>query len=176
MSLLFYLNKDNTAALHPDAVRLCPSLATLSPAELLYVILYVDYHSPYRQYPEHERKRKAMWHAFQENELELIESASMRAAVEDYHSLQYNSKKEIATAYQKKIDLLQHQLMIDESPSSIKKIGDAIDDLRKRIRELENEYVMEMQKQGVIKGGKELSFTEKFQANQKAYNSLLEKK
>ena len=175
MSLLFLVNKDQTAVLHPEVIKLCPLLGTLSEKEQLYVILFADYNSPYKQYPEHERRRKAMWQAFQENETDLVLSATIAAAVNDYISLQYNPKIETARVYQQKVDELQQALTIESSWTNMKKIGDAIDDLNKRIGILQKDYELEMQKTGVIKGNMTQSFLEKLQANKKLYDSLVNK-
>lgn len=175
MSLLFYLDKNCKAILHRDCINLCPSLATLSDEEVMYVILYADYNSPHRQLPEHQRKTKAMFDAFGENEPDLIESARILMAVEDYISLQYSPKIEAAKEYQKKVDHLLETLQAATTHTEIKKIDDAIDVCRKRIRMFEEEYEQDMQKQGVVKGKMELSFWEKIQANKKQYDGLKSK-
>jgi hypothetical protein len=176
MSYLFYVDEKNRAVLHPEVVKLMPSFRSLSDNEVLYIVLYADYNSPYKQYPEHERKRKAMWHAFDENESELIESDRIKIAVEDYVSLQYNRKVETIRNYEQKIDSLLVQLQEDDSPSSIKKIDDAIDALRKRITAMQNEVTAQVQSEGVIKGKMTLSFLEKAMANQKYYKSIISKR
>ena len=176
MSYLFYADTKNRAILHPEVVKLIPSLGVLTEQELLYVILYADYNSPYKQHPDHDRKRKAMWHAFDENEVELIESPRIKMAVEDYISLQYNPKIEVIKNYQQKIDKLLLQLQEDDAPSSIKKIDDAIDSLRKRIDIMQNEVDSQTQNEGVIKGKMTLSFLEKAMANVKYYKSITAKK
>ena len=176
MSYLFYADTKNRAILHPEVVKLIPLLGVLTEQELLYVILYADYNSPYKQHPDHDRKRKAMWHAFDENEVELIESPRIKMAVEDYISLQYNPKIEVIKNYQQKIDKLLLQLQEDDAPSSIKKIDDAIDSLRKRIDIMQNEVDSQTQNEGVIKGKMTLSFLEKAMANVKYYKSITAKK
>lgn len=176
MSYLFYCDLKNKVILHPEVVKIIPSLGTLTENELLYVILYADYNSPYKQFPDHERKRKAMWHAFDENESELIESPKILMAVQDYISLQYNPKIEVIRNYQQKIDKLLQQLQEDDAPSSIKKIDEAIDALRRRIDVMQNEVDSQTQNEGVIKGKMTLSFLEKAMANAKYYKSITAKK
>ena len=176
MSYLFYIDPKNRCVLHPEVVNLIPSFRALTDNEILYVVLYADYSSPYKQFPEHERRRKAMWHAFDENESELIDTPKMRMAIEDYISLQYNPKIELIRNYQQKIDKLLQQLQEDDAPSSIKKIDDAIDSLRKRIDVMQNEVDSQYANEGVIKGKMTLSFLEKAQANVKYYKSITAKK
>src|SRR5215204_3570398 len=126
MSLLFYVDINKCCVLHKEVVKLCPSLSTLSESEILFIVLYMDYNSPYKQLPDHQRKRQAMSHAFDDNEDELIGSDRMKVAMSDYNSLQYNPKIEAARGFQQKIDSLLLTLQEDNSATNIKKIVDAI--------------------------------------------------
>lgn len=175
MSLLFRITENKKAVLHPEVIGLCPSLGALDDKEILYVILAYDYNSPYRQFPEHERKRKAMWDAFEENESDLINSSRILAAADDYLSLQYSRKVETARSYEKKIDRLLSLLEEDDSPTSIKKITEAVEGLRKQLSNLEKEIDEDYQKKGVIKGNMTLSFLEDLQSNRKNYLAVISK-
>lgn len=176
MSLLFHTDFEGNAILHPEVVKLCPSLGALSEKEVLFIVLYADYNSIYKQFPDNDRKRRAMFHAFGENEYEIIDSQRILDAIADYNSLQYSSKLETAKVYQQKIDKFQLQLMADDNPASSKKIGDAIDDLTKRIHTLKGDYDKEQQSLGVIKGKMELSRLEKVMSNRKHWLSIINKK
>lgn len=176
MSYLFYVDTKNNAVLHPEVVKLCPSFSALSEKEILYVVLFADYNSIYKQFPEHERKRKAMWHAFDENEYEIIESQRILDAIQDYTSLQYSPKIETINKYQKKIDDMLQLLEIDNSPSSIEKIDKAIGTLRKRINDMQAEVLSDTINDGVLKGGKIKSFLEKAMSNKKHYYAIIGKK
>lgn len=180
MSYLFYIDDKvsdkKKAILHPEVVKLCPSLSVLSDEELLYVVLFTDYHSPYKQFPEHERKRRAMQHAFEDNEYDLIESERIKIAILDYTSLQYSPKIEAARQFQKKIDSLLLVLQEDSSATNIKKTIDAIELLRKNIQVYEREYDEEVQKKGVLKGKMTLSLLEDMMSNQKHFKSVTDKK
>lgn len=173
MSMLFYIDERQMVCLHPEVVKLCESFRTLNDKEICYIVLAFDYNSKYRQFPEHERKRKAMWEAFGDNETDLIESHRILTAVNDYISLQYNPKIEVARSYQKKIDKFLMQLEHDESPSNVKKITDAISSLRENIAALEKEVDMSVQREGVIKGKMQLSYLEKCMSNMKNYNAII---
>jgi hypothetical protein len=175
MSLLFRVTENKRAALHPEVIQLCPSLGALDDNEILYVILAYDYCSPYRQFPEHERKRKAMWDAFGDNEQDLINSARILAAADSYLSLQYSRKVETARSYERKIDRLLSGLEDDDSPSSIKKITEAIEGLRKQLSNLEKEIDEDYQKKGVIKGDMTLSYLEELQSNMKNFKAVTAK-
>ncbi len=180
MSYLFYIDESATdkklAILHPEVVKLCPSLSVLSSDELLYVVLYTDYHSPYKQFPDHERKRRAMQHAFDDNEYDLIESERIKIAIHDYTSLQYSPKVEAARQFQRKIDSLLLVLQEDTSASNIEKTVKAIDLLRKNIQVYEREYDEEVQKKGVLKGKMTLSLLEDMMSNKKHFDSVVAKR
>ena len=174
MSYLFYIDERQNLLLHPEVVKLCISFQALSEKEILYIVLAYDYNSIYKQFPEHERKRKAMWHAFEDNEQDLIESDRIKMAAEDYMSLQYNPKIEVARGFQKKIDALMIEL--SEEGSSVKKVSDDIDALQKRIRVLEAEVDEKTVGDGVIKGQMTLSYLEKIMSNAKHFKSVTAKK
>jgi hypothetical protein len=176
MSLLFHTDNEGSAILHPEIVKLCPSLAALSEKEVLFIVLYTDYNSIYKQYPDNDRKRRAMFHAFGDNEVELVNSQRIQDAIADYNSLQYSSKLETAKIYQQKIDKYQQQLLVDDNPLSGKKIGDAIDDLTRRIETLKGDYDKEMRNNGVIKGKMDLSRLEKVMANRNHWLAIINKK
>ncbi len=176
MSYLICIDEKNNQILHPEVLKLCDSFIALSEKEMLYVVLYTDYNSIYKQLPDHERKRRAMWHAFQENEIEIIESLRIKAAVEDYMSLQYNPKIELIRRYQKKIDSLLETLDKDDSSTNGQKNITFIKSLRENIRELENEVNDQNKADGVIKGDRQLSFIEKTKSNRKLYLSVIAKK
>lgn len=173
--MLFHVNLDGKCILHPEVIKLCPSFTTLSENEALFVVLFMDYNSPYKQLPEHQRKRQAMYHAFDDNEEELIESDRMKFAMEDYLSLQYNPKIEIVRQFQMKIDKLLLVLNEDQSATNIKKTVDAIDMLRKNIAVYEREVDEEVQKKGVLKGKMTMSWLEDVMSNQKRFKSITSK-
>jgi len=176
MSMLFKVDIPRRVVLHPEVIKLCPSLGALDDKEILYIVLCYDYCSPFRQFPEHERKRKAMWEAFSENEHDLINSPRIMAAADDYMGLQWNQKIETARAYEKKIDKFLSAMEEDESPTSIKKITEAISGLRKQLSDLEKEIDQEYISKGVIKGNMTLSYLEELQSNWKNFKSIVAKR
>jgi len=176
MSLLIHIDHKNNQVLHPELMKLVPSFEALNEKEMLYVVLYADYNSIYKQFPDHERKRKAMWHAFDENLTKVIESKRITDAVSDYISLQYNPKIELARKYQKKIDQFLEGMENDTAPTSIAKTITAIEGLRSSIRALEKEVDEDMLNEGVVKGKMTLSWLEKVKTNRKLYLSIVSKK
>lgn len=175
MSMLFYIDEVKGVALHPEVVKLCDSFKALNDKEICYVVLAYDYNSKYRQFPEHQRKIKAMWDAFGDNESNLIESHRILTAATDYVSLQYSPKIEVARSYQKKIDKYLTEIELDESPTSVKKKMDVIRELRVNIQELDKEHDLSVQKRGVIKGKMELSWLEELMSNKRNYDAVMSK-
>ena len=176
MSLLFYIDEQNAVVLRPDCARLCPELTGVSDKELLMIILVYDNYSPFRQWPEAERKRKAMVMVYGENMDELFEKQIVKNAITAYKSLQYDPKIELQITYQKKIDKMLELMEMDESPTSNKKTLETIDLFRKAIKELEDEVIKSTLEKGQIKGGHELSFLEDIMKSQKYFKSVIEKK
>lgn len=176
MSLLFFIDERNNLLLRPDCVKLCPELAGLKDKEVYFIVLAYDYHSPLRQFPEHDRVRKAMFQAFGDNMPEVLEKTSIKLAIIAYKSLQYDPKIELAKRYQAKIDRMLELLDEDDNPTSIAKTTSAIDGLRKNIIGLEQEVAQSVLDKGVVKGDVELSFLEEIMQNQKYYQSVISKK
>ena len=180
MSYLFYIDSKNNKILHPDVIKLEPSLNLLDEKELLFIILSYDYNSMFRQFPERQRISKAIWHVYGDNKPELLNEESrshrIKSAIEVYKSLQYNRNIELVEMYNKKIDSLIFKIEDEESDSALKRIRESIDGFRKDIRKLEEEIVEQKLMEGEIKGNVKLSWLEKLQQNQKLYKSLIAKK
>jgi hypothetical protein len=139
-------------------------------------VLFTDYNSIYRQFPEFERRRRAMWHAFNENEAEIVESDRIKIAIQEYISLQFDPDRELIIRFQKKIDKLLDILDLDDSPSGIDKTTKAINSLRENILSLQNKVSEGMKADGVIKGDRQLSFLEKLISNKKRYQAAIKER
>lgn len=176
MSYLFYIDEKNKCVLRPECYKLSPELSILKEEEILFIVLAFDYHSIYRQFPEQERIKKAMFHVFDAHLPDILDKSSIKLAISAYKSLQYDPKIELAQRYQKKINDLLETLDIETSASGIKKNTEAIDSLRKTIMSLENEVADSVVAKGQIKGNQELSWLEELQSNQKYYRTLIERK
>lgn len=176
MSYLIQINEKTGEVLHPEVVKLSDSFDLLTEKEMLFVVLFTDYNSIYKQFPEHERKRRAMWHAFNENEQDIIESERVKIAIQEYTSLQFNPDIELINRFQKKIENLLELLDADDSPSGIEKTTKAINSLRQNIISLQNKVTDQIKADGVIKGERQLSFLEKVKANKKLYLSMISKR
>ncbi len=175
MSLLFQTDSNNNVILHSEVVKLIPMFAALDEKEMLYIVLFADYNSPYKQFPENDRRRRAMFHVYNDNVIDKLESDTILMAIDYYISLQYSPKIETAKVYQKKIDTYQEQLLKEDDAVKCKKLADAIDDFTKRIAALNKDYDKEMQKIGVVKGKMELSWLEIVKSNQKLFESITSK-
>ncbi len=176
MSYLFYLDEKNVCLLRPECYKLSPELSTLDEKDVLFICMAYDYHSLYRQFPEHERIRKAMFHVYDKYDPKILEKPSIKLAIEAYKALQYDPKIELARRYQKKIDHLLDILDTDDNATAIQKNTTAIDILRKNIMGLENEVADSITNKGQVKGGQDLSWLEEqLSSNKKQYLALKNK-
>lgn len=176
MSYLICIDHKTNQILHPEVVKLVDSFSMLDEKEMLYVVLFTDYNSIYKQFPEHERRRRAMWHAFNESEDSLIVSPKILRAIDDYKSLQYNPKEELIVRFQKKIDYFLEMLDEEKTPTAVQNITKSINTLRDNIRELQYEVDEKHRSEGQIKGDRDLSFIEKLISNNKQYLAVVAKK
>lgn len=174
--MLFFLDDKNTHLLHPDALKLCPELTVLNEKETLAIILAYDYKSPYRQFTDFDRRRKALTQVYGSDENNIFEKDKIKQAVEAYISLQYNPKIELVRTYESKIEKLQDQMDGADDEREITRIIKSINTLRESIRDLETEVYDEANKEGRIVGGGSLSFLEKFQRDKDRYKALMKKK
>jgi len=176
MSYLIAINERTNEVLHPEVVKLSDTFSLLSHEEMLYVVLYADYNSLYKQFPEHERKRRAMWHAFNENAHDVIETPRVLAAIKEYTALQFDPDRELITKFQHKIDSLTELLEAETTSTGIEKTVKAINALRANIKDLQSNIDDKTRADGVIKGDRQLSFLEKLKSNKKRYEAVIAKK
>ena len=179
MSLLFYIDPKNEGiVLRPDCYKLHPELAPLDEQELMLIILTYDYHSPYRQFPEPERRRKAIFHVYGENMMEKYDEITIKNAIEAYKSLQFIPEIHQVEIYQRKIAKLNQQIEEDDeaSISTTKNNLATILMFEDAIRDLEKRAIDSTVTKGQIKGGQELSFLEDMMKSEKYYKSVIHKK
>ena len=139
--MLFIINEKDVL-LHPEAVKLEPTLGSLPMSDLLFIILAYDYNSPYKQLPEGQRLLTSCRRAFDNDEVEKAERRLMKATAL-YQGLQYDIRRETIKNYQAKAAQLNLQLMGTESPGEIKKLHDAIEFLTKTSFRLQKELISE---------------------------------
>ena len=179
MSLLFYIDPRNDGVvLRPDCYKLHPELSPIDEKELMLIILTYDYHSPYRQFPEPERKRKAIFHVYGENMMEKYDEVTVRNAIEAYKSLQFIPEIQQVEVYQRKIAKLNQQLEEDDEGAitTTKRTLETIQLFEDAIRDLEKRAIDSIVTKGQIKGGQELSFIEDMMKSEKYYKSVIHKK
>jgi len=173
MSYLFYIDKYDNKILRPECLKLCEELRVLSHEEVTAIIYAYDYHSIYRQFPESERKRKAVIKVYGTDKSNFFESTKIQSAVEAYMSLQYNPKIELIKTYQGTINALQKELPQAKDEKDISRILKSVEMLNKNINTLDNEVSDDVAKEGVVMGGDSLSYIEILQENKGLYDSIL---
>lgn len=176
MAMLFYIDEQKNLVLRPECAKLSPELAVLDEKELLLIILVYDYHSIYRQFPEADRRRRAMIHVYGESVMEVFDKQIIKDAIFAYTSLQYDRRVELIIKYQREVDKMVELLELDETTTGKKKSMEAIDLFTKKIEELENRHLESIKQKGQIKGNQEMSWIEDIMSNQKYFKSVIDKK
>lgn len=170
---LISLNKNGSFVLMPEVAQLEPTLAKLSEEELKAVILAYDYYSPYRQLPEHERTRRAHTQVFRNKRTTFWSETKIKDAVSAYMSCQYDERREQIKTYQAKIAMINEAIHNSESPATLKNHIQINKDLRNALNEIEEELVMEEEKDLIaIKGKKQLSWLARIQRNKEKYKEV----
>lgn len=169
---LFQLNKRGTTVLNAEAAKLCPELAKMDSKELLFIVLYVDYNSPYSQMSDIERIRRAKRQVWGTSDVVPEQNKKMIDAIEMYKSLQYDPKRETLRIYNEKIFKLSNDILHESDPRQIGKLDEAINTLQKRASAIEKELNEIMSNDAELKGGQRMSFIEKWQENMREYNKI----
>lgn len=170
---VFIIDHEFKTILNPDAVRLTDQLSRISEEDLMYIILAYDYtQSPYRMKPEDERKNLARKKVYGTMDRIPEKSVIIKSAIEEYKSLIFDVRRETIDNYKEKIIRLQKQsLMKDIDTAKLKEVDIGIQFLMKRIVELESEIFIDEKFDFTVKGGKKISFVEKWQMNMKRYRA-----
>lgn len=175
MSYLYYIDTSNNLILHPDAIFLCEELRVLDDKEIALIIYAYDYHSPFKQFTESDRRRKALMKVYGTDNKDTFEKEKIKNAVDAYMSLQYNPKIELGETYKESILALQRKLIDEDDDKVIGKVLKSIELLRKSLRELEAEVYEELIKEGRVVGNASLSYIENRQKNRAAYKNVMRK-
>lgn len=167
---LYQLNKKKTVVIDEEAAKLCPELAKVNSKQLLFIVLYCDYNSPYHQLTEKERMLRAkrqVWGSSEETP-ELLKE--VQEAMNAYMSLQYDPRRAQLSNYREKMTNLSNDMLNESDPRKIGLLDDAIEVLQKRAEKIEKELNEMNMVEQELKGGQTLSLLEKWQKNQLEYN------
>jgi hypothetical protein len=169
---VFKMDKSFDVVLNKDAVKLVPELTGLSKDQLKYVILVADYvDSPLRKRPLEERKAMAARMVYGDGK--NIETDKIKLAIESYRSLVFDIRRETIDIFKQKIKVLQKEvIMPDISFSRMKEIDQTITFMQDRVASIEHQLDIEEGEEIEIKGGKVLSYLEKWQRSQREYNKF----
>lgn len=153
--------------LHPDAIKLEPSLGKLPSEDLLYIVLRYDYFSPYGQMNESQRALSSSRRCFDNDDF-VKHDRRLKKEIECYNGLQYDIRRETNRNYQAKIAGLNLALMATDSPTEIKKYHEAIEYLTKAVRKREHDlYTDEMT--DAASYDPKMSFLERYMDNKRRF-------
>lgn len=174
---LISINKKGTVVLHPDAAKLEPTLSKLTEDELLLIVLAYDYYSPYRQLNEVERMRRAQAQVFRNTKKDMFKSPKIKEAVSIYMGLQYDERREQIKTYLTKISTINEAIRDSDSPVTITNYVKINKDLRNAVNAIEEEMMMEEEKDSLtIQGKGKLSLLERWMRNKEKYKEIITKR
>lgn len=172
MSHLITINKKGTAVLRPECAQLCPKLKFLDEKELLFVVLAEDYYSLYNQMPEDERRRRAKVHVYGNEDVVPWDRPVIKTAMDEYRSLQYDSRREQLKVYREKMSLINDEIRKEQDPKRLPALITTNKAMRAAIAEIEEEMMVsdEVDANTVGHG---VSLLEKLQSNKEKYVSII---
>lgn len=159
--------------MRPECYQLSPILKKLSEKEMLFVILSTDYQTIYRQFPEQDRIRRAMFHVYDDYMPELLKKQYIIDAINAYKGLQYDADFEEQASYDRKLEHYLKRLNNDDITTvETEKILKIISQIKSAKRAISEKILEKIQDEGQLKGGKKLSFLEKLHKNEKLYKAV----
>jgi len=172
---VFRVDYNQKVILSKEAVKLIPELTTLTQEELLYVILVEDYcDSPLRKMPVEERKHTAMKMIYRSTK-KNPETEKVKKAMDAYHGLVFDIRRETVDVYKKKISDIQKKLLQDLEFRELEKYQKSLDFFLSRTESLEEDlYKDDLLENIKLKGNRKLSQIEKWQMNMKKYKEFKE--
>ena len=169
-SWIFRIDQENNTVMDEEALYLAPELSEISANELKYIILVEDYvKSILKRKPKDERKRVAGQMVF--NNIDYKPTKKVRKAMELYHSLVYETKRETVDILVTRINRINTELAKpDLAINTFNSLMKSFDMAQKKIDELNIEIDKDDQEEALkLKGGKKLSMIERWQRSQKNY-------
>jgi hypothetical protein len=163
--MLFTLNKRNSIVLRPEAIKLVPAFKDLTKDEQLFMILFMDYHSPYHQLPDRERLEKCLRHVYKTRNKKIPKHVT--EACEKYSELQYDERRAMITVFQQKIQLLKQRFERENDSKLLIELTTTMEKLQKRCEVLQREINFDEQTDAVLYGRDGKSLIEIFQENKR---------
>jgi len=172
---VFKMDANWEVVINPQAVKLVPELAGLDKKQLRYVILVTDYiDSPLRKKPIDERRAMATKMVYLDSKKQ-VETDTVKLAIKVYKSLVFDIRRETIDIYNQKIRMLQKESLGTEVTfSRMKEIDGTITFMQDRVENMQHQLDIEESEEISVKGGKVLSYLEKWQRKQKAYKEFQE--
>ena len=163
--MLFLLNKRNQIILRPEALKLVPAFKNLTKEESLFMILFMDYNSPYHQLPDRERLEKSLRHVYSTRNRKVTKVVTK--ACEKYAELQYDERRTTMDSYQQKIQVLRKAFDETNNTTEIINLSDTIEKLQRKMEKLQHDINYDEQTDAVLYGREEKSLIETLQQNKR---------
>lgn len=166
--LLFKIDAQKGLLLHPEVIPLTEHLKKLDRRAIVYIVMAYDYESPYKQFPEQERIKKAKLRVYGNTTVNFNDEKLIEAGIEEYRSLQYNVYHEAIRTYTQKIENINILISNEIDPNKLQNYMNAQDKLEDRIDKTW-ERLNKSEEESRMKGDTKLSMIEKWQLNRVAF-------
>jgi len=166
--LLFKIDAQSGLLLHPEVIPLTEHLKKLDRRTIVYIVMAYDYESPYKQFPEQERIKKAKLRCYGDTSIVFKDEKLVEKAVEEYRSLQYNVYHEAIRTYTQKIENINILINSELDPNKLQNYMNAQDKLEERIDKTW-ERLNKTEEESRMKGDVKLSMIEKWQINRRNF-------
>jgi hypothetical protein len=166
--LLFKIDAQSGLLLHPEVIPLTEHLKKLDRKAIVFIVLAYDYESPYKQFPEQERIKKAKLRIYGSTVVNFDNEKLVEAGIEEYRSLQYNVYHEAIRTYTQKIENINILIGNEIDPNKLQNYMNAQDKLEERIDKTW-ERLNKSEEEMRMKGDAKLSLIEKWQLNRAAF-------
>jgi len=164
---VFKVDSDFKVVVNSDAAKLVPELKLLSQDELIFSILAVDdVDGPFRKKPVDERLLMAKKRYPAVNP----ESTKMKQAMESYRGLIFDRRRKTIDTLNYRYNMIDREIETNMTMTA-SKLSENIrmqELIAKRIETLQQDIDSD-EMAYELKGGKQMSFLEKWQINQKKY-------
>lgn len=151
--------ENGLVTLNKDAALLCPTLRSLTPKQIEYLILVYDpFDSPLWKKPLKERQRLASRRLWGNTDMD-VEGKISKLAISEIRAITYNSMATTIDMYRNKIQHLNNQLYSENDVMKIGRITETLQKLHSILSDFETQFNKSKEILD-LKGGKSLSFLE----------------
>lgn len=176
MAYIWHTDIDGNVVIHEDAARLVPLLGYMEQKELKFIVLYADYRlSPILNFPDVQRYKIAKLKSGFFDSDDILENPEIQAAIEEFVSLIYDERRDMRQILQRQLEEQKDKLRQGVKDfKEMKEVMEMSKYLENEISRIDTKLASEdYDDEPDIKGGKTLSYVEKWMRRRKKYLAQL---